>query len=177
MKTIFLALIFLSAAMSVLAQPPKTGKKSWKKFETNAYGIQYPDTLQLDNSRNDGTDFLLLTSQTSANDLFKENINLLVQDLSGKGVDLTKFVIISEQQILEAFGKKGLIESKRLKGTSGEYQRLIFGGKSGNFEAKWLQYYFVKNEKAYILTLTCETKQFENYLAFCEKIMKTFFLK
>jgi hypothetical protein len=160
-----------------LAQPPKNGKKSWKTFETVAYSIQYPDSLQLDNSRNDGTDFLMLTAQTSANDLYKENINLLVQDLSGKDIDLAKFVLISEQQIIEAFGKKGLIESKRLKGTSGEYQRLMFGGKSGNFEAKWLQYYFVKNEKAYILTLTCEEKQFANYLAFCEKIMKTFLLK
>jgi len=58
-----------------------------------------------------------------------------------------------------------------------EFQKLVFTGKQGKFDLKWQQYYRVEKDKAYVLTLTCEEDQYDNYLDIGQKIMNTFKIK
>lgn len=151
--------------------------KNWKTLSESDYSIQYPDTFDLDKSGQMGMSFILLSKQTSQQDLFRENVNLMIQDLSGRNIDLDKYVEISEEQIKTMIMDGNLIGSKRMTDKNKEYQRLIYTGKQGQYDLKWQQLYWVENNKAYVLTLTCEVKQYNNYVSVGEEIMKTFIIK
>lgn len=162
-----------SKTEEVITETPE----NWKIHTESDYSIQYPDTFDLDKSGQMGTSFILLSKQTSQQDLFRENVNLLIQDLSGQNIDLDKYVEISEGQINTMITDGILIESKRLSNKNKEFQRVIYTGKQGQFEFKWQQFYWVENKKAYVLTLTCEINQYDNYVSVGEEIMKTFVIK
>ena len=81
---------------------------------------------------------------------------------------------ITEKQIIER-GK--LVDSKRLKRNGMEYQRLVCEVFLHNFDLKFLQYDFVKNNKAYVLTFSAKIDVFEKYLKTIEPVMKSFTLK
>ncbi len=121
--------------------------------------------------------FLLLSRQTSPQDLFRENINLIIQDLSGQGMSLDKYVDISENQIETMITEGNLIESKRLSDDNKAFQRMIYTGKQGQFTLKWQNLFWIEDEKAYVLTLTCEKNQYDKYVSIGESIMKTFMIK
>ncbi len=151
--------------------------ESWKTLSESDYSIQYPDTFDLDKSGQMGMSFVLLSKQTSRQDLFRENVNLLIQDLTGQNIDLDKYVEISEGQIKTMLTDGKLIESERLTNKNKNFQRVIYTGKQGQFDFKWQQLYWVENKKAYVLTLTCEINQYDNYESVGEKIMRTFRIK
>jgi hypothetical protein len=146
---------------------------NWKTINETDYSIRYPDSLELQKPGQMGMNFMLLTKQTSAKDLFRENINLIIQDLAGQNVGLDQYVEVSEGQIKSMLTDGMLIESKRVK-ENFEYQRLVYTGKQGQYSLKWLQYYWLEKSKAYVLTLTCEENQFDKYLPTCEQVMNSF---
>lgn len=151
--------------------------ENWKELNESDFSIQYPDTFDLDKSGQMGMSFMLKSKQTSQQDLFTENVNLVIQDLKGQNIDLDKYVEISEEQIKTIIDDGNIIESQRLNSKNKEFQRLIYTGKNGQFDFKWQQFYWVENKKAYVLTLTCEIDQYDNYVSVGEGIMKTFVIK
>jgi len=168
--------------MCLIACGKKSEKASilpddWKMLNEKEYSIQYPDSFELDKSGQFRTNLLLFSRCTSQNDLFRENINLVIQDLPGKHINLDKLVETSEDQLNKAVPDGALIESSRQETDGLEYQKIIYKGKQGQFNLKWQQFGFVKNEKAYILTLTCEENQYDKYVKVGNKIMHTFKLK
>ncbi|MGQ1948381.1 hypothetical protein ACT3CD_14900 [Geofilum sp. OHC36d9] len=150
---------------------------SWISLDESDYSIQYPDTFNLDRSGQMGLSFILLSNQISQQDSFRENINLLIQDLSGQNIDLDKYVEISEEQIKTMITDGNLILSQRLTHKNKAFQKVIYTGKQGRFDLKWQQLYWVENKKAYVLTLTCELNQYDKYVSVAEDIMKTFVIK
>lgn len=151
--------------------------ENWKTLNESDYLIQYPDSFDIDKSGQMGMSFILLSRQTSQQDLFRENVNLLIQDLTGQNINLDKYVEISEGQIKTMITDGNLIESNRLTDKNTEYQRVIYTGKQGQFDLKWQQLYWVANNKAFVLTLTCEENKYEKYVSVGEEIMKTFMIK
>ena len=73
--------------------------KNWKELNETDYSIYYPETFVLDQSGIMGTRFVLYFNKATPNDLFRENINLMIQDLSGLSINLDDYVKISEEQI------------------------------------------------------------------------------
>lgn len=152
-------------------------EKGWKVLDEGIYSIQYPENWDLDKSGKVGMNFILLSKQTSSQDQFRDNVNLLLQDIQGQNINLDKFVEISEGQIKTMLTNGNLIESKRLSANGSEFQKVIFTSDQGDYNLKFEQYYWVKNGKAYVLTLTCELEQFETYRTTGEKILNSFNLK
>jgi hypothetical protein len=124
-----------------------------------------------------GMSFLILSKQTSKNDLFRENVNLHIDNLAGRNISLDKYVEISENQIKTMLENGKLLVSRRLRKGDKEFQKMVFKGKQGKFDLKWQQYYWVEKDKAYVLTLTCEEDQYDNYLDIGQKIMNSFKIK
>jgi hypothetical protein len=112
----------------------------WKTFSETGYSIQYPDSFDLDTSGQMGTSFILLSKLSSPQDLFRENINLVIQDLSGQNIDLDKFVEISEKEIQTMITNGNILESKRINIDSSECQEVVFTGIQGQFNLKFEQY-------------------------------------
>jgi len=156
-------------AETVFSQP----EKGTKEISRKGYSISYDSTYRLDESGRNGTEFYLFTPTQSGDD-FSENINLMIQNLGVLKYDLDQFVEISEKQI-KVSGK--LLESIRKKKDGQEYQILIFEGNFNGLDLKFLQYDFVKNDKAYVLTFSAKQNEFDNYEKEMEKVMNSFKLE
>lgn len=177
-----LGLTFLFFSLSVCGQTSSTNgslktEDGWKFLNENIYSIQYPENWELNTSGQMGMSFILFSKQSSTKDQFRENVNLLVQDLAGQDIDLDKYVEISEGQIKTLITNSNLIESKRQTENELEFQKVIYTGDQGIYKFKFEQLYWIKNGKAYILTLTCEIDQFDHYKETGKKILKSFRLK
>ena len=142
-----------------------------KEISRNGYQIFYSDNLRLDETGRNGSEFYIFTQKESEQDNFVENLNLMIQNLETLNIDLNKFVEITETQISEN-GK--LIESKRSTVNGSECHILIYEATMKGMELKFLQYDFVKNNKAYFLTYSAKKDDFEKYLTEMESAMKSF---
>jgi hypothetical protein len=170
----YLYFIILVLSLNSFGQIKET---SWKTINDNTYSIQYPDNWELNTEKSMGTSFILFTEQTSSEDKFRENINLIIQNLEGYNLNLDDYVAISEEQISKMVTNGIIIESKRLNTNNTEFQKVIFTGKQGMFQLKFVQYYFIKDEKAYVLTFTCEEIQYEKYSIISDQILESFLFK
>ncbi len=150
---------------------------NWKTFDRANYSIQYPVDWELNQSGQMGTSLILFSPLETRQDKFKDNVNLLIQDLSGHNLNLNKYVEISEGQIKSMITNSTLIESKRIKTGLEEYHRMIYTGDQGMFHLKFEQYFWVKDEKAFVLTLTCEQDKFSDYKEVGEAILNSFTFK
>lgn len=148
-------------------------KGAWIEFKKDNYHIDYPENWTLDTT-NTATCFIIFSPLSSDTDEFKENLNLVVQDLSGLNFDLDNFTALSEQQIQNYMEESDLTENERLKKGNQEYQHLIYTAKSGGKLLRFEQYYWLINEKAYVLTFTAELQYFDQYKSISKEILDSF---
>jgi len=159
------------------AQNVKDASVNWETIDRCSYSIQYPATWSIDTSKQLGTDLFIFSPKDSDTDKFRENVNAMVQDLNGLNITLDKYIEISEGQIKTMLTNASIIESKRLIQGNKEYHKLLFTGQQGIFKLKTEQYYFLVNEKAFVITLTTEQNQYDKYIENGEAILKSFKLK
>ena len=150
------------------------GQTDWKTVNDSNYTIEYPDNWELNKSGQMGTKFILFSKLSNSSDKFRENVNLIIQDLTGSNIELDKYVEISENQIKTLLTNGKIIESKRISDKEFEYHKMIYTGKQGVFDLKFIQYYWVLNNKAFVLTFTAEIDEFGNYAKIGKKIMDSF---
>lgn len=167
----------ITAFTFLIGIPVSAQEVRWETLDGKGYTVQYPSDWQLDKSGQMGTSFILFSALASDTDQFKENVNLLIQDLTGYDLDLNKYVEISENQIRTMVTDGNLILSKRMKKEGKEFQKTIYTGSQGIFKLKFEQYYWVIGNKAYVLTLTCELSQFDAYKETGERILENFRLQ
>jgi hypothetical protein len=171
---LFIAVLQLAGCQKSQKNETTDLKNGSKEISRNGYSITYDSGFKLDESGRNGTEFYLFSQKVEPGDDFVENINLMIQNLETLKYDLNQFVAISENQI-KTNGK--LIESIRKKSGENEYQILIFEGNFSGLDLKFLQYDFVKNDKAYVLTFSAKKSEFAGYQKQIEKVMNTFELK
>ena len=176
MKIIFTSLLLLLFCANAKSQP-NNKETGWLTLKDKSYSIKYPNNWEVDQSGQSGTSFILLSVLEVAEDLFRENINLLVQDLTGKNIDLTKYTEISEGQIKTMMPHSKIIESELIKNKAGDYHKIIYTGDQCNFHLKFEQYYWVIKNKAYVLTFTSEESKFAAYKEVADKILNSFVIK
>jgi len=147
-------------------------------IDTEKYSIQYPENWTKEPLEGFNVELMLFSQLESDQDTFRENINLIIQDLSAyEGVGLDKFVKISTQQIEKVISGK-LISSTRKKDKNGvSYQEFITTTKHGQFDLKIKQYFWVIDKKAYVLTFTAEAKSYNKHIEIADKMLNSFSIK
>lgn len=175
MKTIIF-LLFVAIPCCVIAQNlPDTA--AWKSFSKAKYSINYPSDWKLDTSRLLGSDAFFFSPKDNETDKFSENVNIMVQDLKGMSINLDRYAEISEGQIKTIITDGQVLESKRISVNGQEFHRLHYTGRQGVFSLKTLQYYFISDEKAFVVTLVTEADKYEKYEETGVKIMNSFKLQ
>ena len=118
----------------------------------------------------------ILFSELKEKDTFNENINMVVQDLtSQQGFTMESYVKLSENQIKNIISEGKILES--VYDTVNEHHTLIWSGNVTGEVLKFKQYYFLKNELLYLLTLTTRPDSYEEYILIGDKILDSFKLK
>jgi len=171
MKT-FTTLLFLSfcVTLSGMAQTPEL-----KKFTGDGYEIQYSSDWTLDTSGKMNTAFILM-GRAVPSISFKENLNLLIQDLSGQNLNLDSFTELSKTQMLSMPGGV-VLESKRDKKNGHDYQILVSQIDVQGQKLKFKQYYWVIGTKAYVLTYTTSADTYDAFIPAADKVLSSFTMK
>ncbi len=169
MKNTLLALLLFS--LNTFAQP------GWQTLKAKDYSIKYPADWTADKTGQMGASFFLFSPLDSESDPFRENINLIVQDLSAYNLDLNGFTALSESQIKTMVKNSSVIENLRVKTNGNEFHKIIYSGEQNDLLLTFEQYYWVKKKTAYILTLTCSEESFDRFKKTGEEILASFVLK
>lgn len=195
MKNILPVLVLLSCLVGGAITTPQAIAGSaiasnWKKFDRSNYSIRYPANWDLEQKENTtgGTllyPFAILSPLESPEDKFRENINLVIENLKGRtieGVDggtitLDRYVELSAEQLKLQMKNYKLVENKKIENGRRKYYRSIFTWDYETFRLKVEQYYWVVNGKGYVLTFTSEQSKFAKFRGLGEKILNTFTLR
>jgi hypothetical protein len=177
---VFLILLIVSCGQDKVREKTitKASKRSgWKIFDKPSYSIEYPASWELKEDQGLGLEFLALSDLESNDDNFRENVNVVIQNLVGQNIDLDEYTTLSEKQVKTMLKNAVFIESKRIKKDTIEYRKLIYEGNQLNYHLQFEQYYFIKNNKAYVVTYTAEKNKFSSFKSTGEKILNSFKLK
>ncbi|PWH84899.1 PsbP-related protein [Brumimicrobium oceani] len=171
MRTLFLfGLLITITSFQIQAQ-------KWITLDEELYSIEYPESWELNTSGIMGTEFICFSPLTSEIDNFRENVNFMIQDISGFKLNLDQYVEISESQVKTIITNGKIIKSERIKVGENEFHKIIYLGQQGVFDLQFEQYFYVLEDNAYVLTFTFEVDQFEAYRKTGERIMNSFLLK
>ena len=110
---------------------------------------------------------------------FISNINIAVQDLSSMSINLEEYHNLTIKQIEQVLGKDAIQSDKNIKISDISGKEIIYtmpkNLENGNLiNLKLKQVYFIKNNKAYLITYTAKVKDFETYLKSANKVFETF---
>ncbi|MGB0840179.1 MAG: hypothetical protein ACPGXL_08565 [Chitinophagales bacterium] len=178
-----IALLMLTISTLTYGQAPNnmidttTIAPKWGNLAGQGFTIQYPTDWDIDISRAMNTNFILFSPIDSPQDPFRENVNLIIQDLSDYDFTLEQYAVLSTEQIKTMITDGKIIVNEQKGVGEKAYQKVIYSGKQGMFDLQFEQYYWVINKKAYVLTLTCTIDQFDNYQEIGEAIMDSFEIK
>lgn len=187
LATALLVLLFAVFSDHLFAQVPTitldtptdaaTVEGGWQTLATPTFKVGYPGVWTVDTSAAMGPTFILLSPQASLDDAFRDNINLLIQDLTGSGVDLDQFVELSTSQVETMIPDGAILVSERLDDGQRPAHHMAFTGTQDPYRLRFDQYYWVFEERAYILTFTAEIDTYEDYAETWAGIRARFSLK
>lgn len=143
-------------------------------FSAPQFSIKYPTDWRLDTSRLMGTELLLFSPLEGEGDLFTENVNVLIQDLSGQNIDLQQYRKITESQLAVYANKDGVQESVIVKTGSSECYIVHYTMRQGELNLNIESICFIKNEKAFLVTFTTEIDKYEKFKELGESILSSF---
>ena len=149
----------------------------WQTLDEDNYKIEYPSDWTLDRSGQMGMSFLLLSERSDSDDQFRENVNLIIQDLGGQTITLDQYVQLSEDQIKTLITNSNLLKSERLRSPDTDYHHVVYTGDQGTFALQFEQHYYIVHGKAYVLTFTAEQSAVEEYQRIARQVLSSFTLK
>lgn len=141
-------------------------------LNTTDFKLTYPSSLELDESGQNGTVFILKSFQEGENDNFVENINLVNTKLGR--ITFNEFKQNAKQEISAVANN---VKSKNLNINGTDSYMLTFEFSQNNIDLKFIQYYLVKKQEVYVLTFSCEAAKYDNYFSSMNQVMMSFTLK
>lgn len=152
-------------------------QSDWNQITKNDFTINYPeDWISSDQKQTPATQFLILADEKSQeSDNFRENINLNLEDLSGKNISLEAYVKLSLEQITGQIPSAKFLENKAVTINQQEAHSIIWTANFGTgINVKFKQVFLIHKEKAYILTFTSTASDFDDYSSVSDTIINSF---
>lgn len=166
-----LLILFLFLPFSLFAQD---SSMQWRNYQKLNYSIDYPATWKLFQNPHKEIRFFLLSPLESLNDYFQENVNLVEEDVTGKNLNLKTYTELTIEQLKNnLFQNCQLIESTLVKSDI-DYHKLIYKATYQQRQLKYEQYFWIIDNKAFVLTFTFEELKYEQYKALAEKMLNSF---
>jgi len=188
MRIILVAFIFIniiscknaaeqSASSSPEANSQMASAKGWKTFSKGSVSIDYPTAWFADKSGANRTTFVVLSPAESPADQFRENVNLMVQDVSHKDYNMDLYMQASAKQIRKFLAYPTILSSEEIESPYGPCHELIYTATQQNLELKFKQRHWLINGVSYILTYTAEPNSAETFQDIADKMFISFQIK
>lgn len=125
-----------------------------------------------------GTVVAFLSPPENASDEFRENVNIVIEDISSQPMTLDEYTNLSLNQLDQFVQNPNILESSEDTLSGIRAYRLVYTGEmesNGNVYAlKWLQVYTIKNNKVYMFTYTSAEDSYSDYLDSVEEMIDSF---
>lgn len=150
--------------------------KEYKNLE-NGYSFSY--STEWEQQSVNGQIVFFLKQKKNAKSSFKNNINILIQDLSKNPMNLESYHRLTKDQIKQALSLN-TVESESSISVSGFLAKEIIYSipqdlaKGRYVDLKLKQVYFIKNNTAYLITYTALKGEFEEYLRSANMVFNTY---
>ena len=124
--------------------------------------IAFPKGYEFTENMPGGAKFGLLSPLTSEKDTFRDNVNLLIQEI-GQDIDIAEGLEPMKQQMSKYITNYVGIDAKVMDIPAGKAIRMEYLGNMGVMKIHWVQYMVSKNKKLYILSCTSEQHTYNQY--------------
>ncbi|MDD3087944.1 MAG: PsbP-related protein [Candidatus Omnitrophica bacterium] len=162
-KVIYSAIIFVFCSVSlVAAEQAQIYKSPLFDFE-----ISYPQDWQV---KEISGVIAFISPLEDADDNFSENVNIVIEDISGYQMSAEQYAKEADKNWLAADGKLKIIDFSQVMLNGEEAYCTI----AENDSLKFKQYKLVNNKRAYILTYTGQPDGFSKFQDIADNIIKTF---
>lgn len=106
----------------------------------------------------------------SDEDIFTENVNMVTEDLTGRGITLAEYSEAALENVQSV-----IPDIKQVSYTSTTFmgqpaQKVIYTGSQQDIALQWMQIWTIAAEKAYVFTYTAEPKSFDAFLPQAQEI-------
>ena len=146
----------------------------WLDFSKDSFHLKYPENWFPVTSGKMGTVLFVFSPLENEEDKFSENINVIIQELSGREIDLAAYKKITETQIKEYATDPELYESTIVSSGKGEYYKVSYAMTQGKLRLKIISYCLIKNQKGYLITFGSEVAKYEQYKTISEEMLSSF---
>lgn len=160
-----LTLLFSLIALLSKAQEMKT----YTDEKTNT-SIKYP--VDWTYQENPSTVFILMRPLEEPKQIFKENVNLIIND--GQGLNLQEYVGVAKVQMRNNLVNYTEISTEYLELGGRKYARIIYQHNPQNLPLKVAYYLTIHNGKSYNLTCSTTQQNFEKYLPVFQEMIQSF---
>ncbi len=138
--------------------------------ETRHFTINYPAEW----TRKTANQAVVFLRPREGDDSFKENVNLMLQDLSANPMTLQEYTDLSKKQVTDNLGAGAILSLKNIKLAGQQAREFVFNMTYKDRNLKVKQYWFIKDNTAYLLTYTADPDEFDKYDDTATEIMKSF---
>ena len=148
----------------------------FKDYHNRAGGfsISYPATWAFEENKG-GAAVIFFSPKENELDFFKENVNVVVQDISGKPMELIAYTNLAIKQMQMVFEDNFVIIESGPAFVAGQgAHKLIFIGKGPDTELKYMSVWLIKDLSAYQITYTALSSQYDRYIGKMKKMVRSF---
>ncbi|OPZ97011.1 MAG: hypothetical protein BWY72_01411 [Bacteroidetes bacterium ADurb.Bin416] len=150
-------------------------EKGWNSLKAAGFSLDYPATWEMVSPPPTGMAALVVTPQTSEDDAFRDNVNVLIQSLEGTPIQhLDQYVALSVEQITTAFADSKLLTNERVTLQGQPAHHMVYTATQNRRLTQFDQYFLVKDAKVYVLTLTCEQSAVATFAKEGRRILTSF---
>jgi len=143
-------------------------------FTKDNFKIEYPKSWRLDTSRIMGTELFIFSPLENEADKFSENVNVMIQNLSGQNINLEKYKQITEEQLSGMATDGKVFESSIVKTAKNSFYKIVYAMTQGKLRLKISSICFINKDKAYLATFTSEIDKYDSYQKIANDILSTF---
>ena len=145
-------------------------------YENGQYGfaLKYPATWSFAENQG-GAAAVFYSPRENALDIFQENVNIVVQDISRNPMSLEKYTETAITQMQAVFGTNlEILDSSPVFIDNRPAHRFIFIGKGPDSNLEYQCRWTLAGTSAYQITYTAIASGYERHLTEAERIMKSF---
>lgn len=169
----FIAICLFLMSLSIAVAAPD--ESIFLPYENLDYGIaiHYPEDWSLQENVM-GTTALFFSPLTDETDPFRDNVNIIIQNLSAQPLTLEQYTALSLDQIHQYFTDVTVLASGKTRIAGGDAYMVVYTGKQGQFQLKWKQVWLIQNNMAYIISYTAQERDYDRYLESVDYLMNSF---
>ncbi len=146
---------------------------NWKTYTNyaNHYTMNYPENWVQQFTNNT---LVFLSPREDDKDWFQENVNVMLQDLSQQSMSLEQYTELTQKQTIDHIGSSAIIALKNATIVGQRAKEFIYNLSYQGRNLKVKQYWFIKDNIAYLFTYTAEQSQFSNYESTAIEMIRSF---